>query len=177
MDLRCSLGFVLDFGDGGGALAIFLVGWTPTGLLVWFVAHRAAKRNAVHQAMLVAAEVSPGAGFDHAESGTGLALNPQARIFTLWTGGQWKTYSYADIREWDAIKETPGVVVGGHLAAVGPTSIPAGCRPTTAADRAGPALGATGEAVRMGCGLLRWALKPPVQERAAAVERLCGPSP
>lgn len=104
---------------GGGALAFFLVGWTPMGLLVWFVAHRAAKRDAAHQAMLVAAEVSPGAGFDHAESGTGLALNPQARTLTLLIGGQWKTYSYADVREWEAIKETPGVVVGGNLAAVG----------------------------------------------------------
>jgi hypothetical protein len=98
---------------------LFLVGCVPTVLLVWFLIHRASKREAAHQAMLREAGVSQGSGFDHAEADTGIALNKQAKTLTLLIGAFHKTYSFADIREWEAIKETPGVVVGGNLAAVG----------------------------------------------------------
>lgn len=114
--LFCSFGI---FGaKGGESFVFFLVGWAPTGLLVWFSIHRASKREAAHKAMLQEAGVAQGSGFDHAEADTGIAINKQAKTLTLLIGGFWKTYPYTDIREWEAIKETPGVVVGGNLAAV-----------------------------------------------------------
>jgi hypothetical protein len=105
--------------NGGESFIFFLVGCVPTGLLVWFLIHRASKREAAHTAMLQEAGVAQGSGFDHAEADTGIAINKQAKTLTLLIGGFYKTYPYTDIREWQANKETPGVVVGGNLAAVG----------------------------------------------------------
>ena len=108
------------FSRGGGeAFGFFLVAWTPSGLLVWFLINRASKRDAAHKAMLQEAGVAQGSGFDHAEADTGIAINKHAKTLTLLIGGFYKTYPLSDIREWQAMKETPGVVVGGSLAAVG----------------------------------------------------------
>lgn len=98
---------------------MFLMGWAPTVPLVWFSIHRASKREAAHKAMLQEAGVAQGSGFDHAEADTGIAINKQAKTLSLLIGGFHKTYPYSDIREWQATKETPGVVVGGTLAAAG----------------------------------------------------------
>lgn len=105
--------------NGGESFLVFLVGCAPTGLLVWFLIHRAGKREAAHTEMLQEAGVAQGSGLDHAEADTGIAINKQAKTLTLLISGFFKTYPYTDIREWESIKETPGVVVGGNLAAVG----------------------------------------------------------
>lgn len=85
-----------------GSIWLFLVGCAPTGLLVWFLIHRASKREAVHKAMLQEAGVAQGSGFDHAEADTGIAINKQAKTLSLLIGGFYKTYPYSDIREWQA---------------------------------------------------------------------------
>lgn len=104
--------------NGGESFLFFLVGCAPTGLLVWFLIHRASKREAAHTAMLQEAGVAQGSGFDHAEADTGIAFNKQAKTLTLLIGGFHKTYPYADIREWEAIKETPAIISAGNPAAV-----------------------------------------------------------
>jgi hypothetical protein len=111
---------------GGESLLMFFIGWAPAGLLVWFLIYRAGKREAAHTAMLQEAGVAQGSGFDHAEADTGIAINKQAKTLSLVIGGFYKTYPYTDIREWQAIKETPGVVVGGTLAAAGAAAAMAG---------------------------------------------------
>ena len=103
---------------GGVSSGLFLAGSAPMGLLVWFSIHRASKRVAAHTAMLQEAGVAQGPGFDHAEADTGIAINKQAKTLSLLIGGIHKTYPYADIREWEAIKETPAVISGGNPAAV-----------------------------------------------------------
>lgn len=105
-----------------GFIAV-LAGLAPTGLLVWSLIKRAGGREAAHQSMLQAAGVAQGAGFDHSEEGTGIAINKQGKTLSLLMGGFHKTYPYADIREWQSIKETAGAAVGvgvsGGLAAMG----------------------------------------------------------
>ena len=114
----------LGAGIGPGyALFAFLVGWAPASLLIWFVLHRATKREKIHAAMLSAAGVQASTGCDHAEKGAGIAINKSAKTLTLLTDGFWKTYPYADVREWETRKEHAGEVVGvgvqGGMAAIG----------------------------------------------------------
>lgn len=97
---------------------LFLVGCLPIGLMVWFTVQRSTKRQAVLQSMYQEAGVAKGSGFDHVEADTGIAINKQAKTLSLLMGAFYKTYPFADIREWEAIKETPGVISAGNAAAV-----------------------------------------------------------
>ena len=103
--------FVPFAGGGLPALGVFLFAWMPTGLLVWFVLHRAGKRQALHLEMLAAAGVAPGTGFDHSEDGTGIALNRSERVLVLLADGAFKSYDYEQIRNWAIQEERPGTVV------------------------------------------------------------------
>jgi aldehyde:ferredoxin oxidoreductase len=98
----------------GGKLAglgVLLVGWGPAALLAWFVVHRSGQRDKLHQAMLAAAGVAPGAGFDHAEDGTGIALNTATRTVSLLADGTHQSYGYDQIRNWAIQEERAGTVV------------------------------------------------------------------
>lgn len=105
-----------------GFLAV-LVGLAPTGLLIWHLINRSGGRESAHQAMLQEAGIAQGSGFDHAEDGTGIALNKQAKTLTLQIDGFRKTYPLSDVREWETIKESAGSAIGvgaaGGLAAMG----------------------------------------------------------
>jgi len=103
---------------GGETLVIFLVGFVPLGLQLWFVLHRASKRGATHEAMLAEAGVSPSSGFDYSERGTGIAINPKARTLTLLDGGFWKTYAFDEVREWETRHEQASQMIGGGLMGV-----------------------------------------------------------
>jgi len=97
------------FSRDDNMLVIFLMGFGPVGLQLWFVLHRASKRDAARAAMLAEAGVSPSSGFDYTEKGTGIAINTQARTLTLLDGGFWKTYLLSDVREWKCQKrQDPG---------------------------------------------------------------------
>jgi len=84
------------------------LGW-PIGLLIaWLpyyfarsgVRKNAADREAWHAKLMAEQGVALGKGFDHAEFGTGIGANPEAKTLTLHANGKSKTYPYADIREW-----------------------------------------------------------------------------
>jgi hypothetical protein len=96
---------------GIGALICAVIGYGPLGLMVRFVFARASKREAEHAAILEAAGVKPGAGCDHAEGGTGIAVNKEAKTVSMHVKGVSKTYPFADIREWRSSKHTAGQVV------------------------------------------------------------------
>lgn len=104
-------------------MLVLAMGWTPVGLLIWFVLHRAGSREKAHAEMLAAAGVQPGSGADHAEAGTGIAINKAAQTLTLLIGGFHKTYAFTEVREWETRKERAGQVVAmgvaGGLAAAG----------------------------------------------------------
>lgn len=103
--------FVPFAGGGMAALGVFAFAWGPTGALVWFVVHRAGQREKLHRAMLDAAGVAQGTGFDHAEDGTGIALNRSKRELALLADGAWRTYSYGQIRDWAIQAQKAGTVV------------------------------------------------------------------
>lgn len=105
--------FVPFAGGGLAALGVFAFAWAPTGALVWFVLHRAGQREKLHRAMLDAAGVAQGTGFDHAEDGTGIALNRSKRELALLADGEWRTYGYEQIREWAIQAQKAGTVVAG----------------------------------------------------------------
>lgn len=99
-------------------LMFLAVGWGPTALLVWFVVHRAGTREKAHAEMLSAAGVQAGSGLDHAEEGTGIAINKAAQTLTLLTGGFHKTYAFTEVREWETRKERAGQVVAVGVAGI-----------------------------------------------------------
>ena len=88
---------------------------SPLGLLIWFEVHRSASRGARHKAALTAAGVTQGAGFDHQEGGSGIAINKEAQTLTLHVDGRSKTYPCADVRNWECVKERAGEMVGVGL--------------------------------------------------------------
>ena len=98
---------------GLAALGLIAFAWVPTGLLVWFVLHRAGKREKLHREMLDAVGVPQGTGFDHAEEGTGIALNRSKREVGVLADGTWKIYPYEEIRSWTIQSQQAGRVVGG----------------------------------------------------------------
>lgn len=105
--------FVPFAGGGLAALGVFAFAWAPTGVLVWFVLHRARRRAKLHKAMLAATGVAQGMGFERAEDGTGIALNRSKRELGLLADGAWKTYGYEQIREWAIQAQKAGTVVAG----------------------------------------------------------------
>lgn len=106
------------------ALIFMVVGFGPLIMHVRRNRGRMAKADAAHAAMLASAGVAPGTGFDHAEDGSGVAVNRQAKTISLRLGEKWKTYSFADVRGWETNKERAGQVVAGNvtgaMAALGP---------------------------------------------------------
>lgn len=112
-------------GNGGMGFTLFMlaIGFGPLALIVRRGRSKKAKSGAVHASMLAAAGVAPGAGCDHAEDGSGVAINRAAKTLTLCIGEHWKTYPFTDIREWEANLHKAGEVVAvgvqGSLVALG----------------------------------------------------------
>ena len=106
------------------ALIFMVVGFAPLIMLVRRNRGRTAKANEAHAAMLASAGVAPGAGFDHSEAGTGVAVNREAGTLSLRIGEKWKAYPFADVRGWETNKERAGQVVAsnltGAMASLGP---------------------------------------------------------
>ena len=96
-------------------MMFFIVGWGPTALLVWYVVNRAGNRQKFHAHMLAVSGVAGGTGMDHAEDGTGIAINRPAKTLTLLVNGFQKSYSFAEVREWETSNERPGQIVGSGI--------------------------------------------------------------
>jgi hypothetical protein len=95
---------------------IFAVGFAPMALMIRSQRRRRAQWNELVARMLDAAGVAPGSGFEHAEDGTAIALNARARTLTLLRDGSWKTYPFADVREWSTrIVTADQYLVGGSV--------------------------------------------------------------
>lgn len=100
------------FADGGLAkLAVLAVGWAPVACLAWFAMNRSKRRQALHQEMLAAVGVAQGRGFDHAEDGTGIALNQTKRAVAVLADGSYREYGYEQVRQWSIREERAGSVV------------------------------------------------------------------
>lgn len=105
------------------SLIFLAVGFGP---FFWVRRNRGkmAEANTAHAAMLASAGVAPGAGFDHSEGGSAVAVNRQAKTLSLRIGEKWKAYPFADVRGWEANKERAGQVVAsnltGAMASLGP---------------------------------------------------------
>ncbi len=93
------------------------VGWAPLAGLIWFYVRRASSRGKAHGRMLEAAGVAPGAGWDHAEDGAGIAINKASRMVALMSDGRFKVYPYGQVRSWESRSERAGGVVGVGVAA------------------------------------------------------------
>jgi hypothetical protein len=102
-----------------------VVGFAPRFLQVRRRQGLQAKAEAAHAAMLASAGVASGTGYEHALQDTAIAINTKARTLSLRVGQKWKTYPFADVREWRTNKQTSGQVVAGNLtgavAALGPS--------------------------------------------------------
>jgi hypothetical protein len=92
-------------------LGIFLLAWGPLGLMSWFFIQRASAREKQRGALLAALGVFPGSGWEHAEDGTAIALNPDKREVGVQVGPSFQVYPYEKVRHWEAREERPGVVV------------------------------------------------------------------
>ncbi|WP_426212286.1 DUF4755 domain-containing protein [Massilia sp. TWP1-3-3] len=106
--------FGIKFATGfDGKLGTAALAWGPAVLLAWFVIGRALRREKLHDAALESLGVAKGAGFDHSEDGTGIAINVKSRAVALVGDGGFKTYGYEQLRSWVDREERPtGVVVG-----------------------------------------------------------------
>lgn len=106
------------------SLIFMAVGFGPLFVQVRRNQGRKDKFKAAHAAMLASAGVAPGAGFDHSEGGSAVAVNRQAKTLSLRIGEKWKAYPFADVRGWEANKERAGQVVAsnltGAMASLGP---------------------------------------------------------
>lgn len=106
------------------ALIFMAVGFGPLVVQIRRSRSNRAKAKAAHAAMLASAGVAPGAGFDHAEAGSGVAVSRSARTLSLRLGETWKTYPFTDVRGWETNKEQAGQVIAGNvsgaMAALGP---------------------------------------------------------
>ena len=101
----------IGLGEGAsGKFGVLLLAWAPASLLLWFVMHRASQRDASHAQMLQEAGMTPGMGFDHAEKGTGIALNKQSKTLSLLINGFSNAFPYADVREWVSQEKRAGQV-------------------------------------------------------------------
>lgn len=98
------------------SLIFLAVGFGP---FFWVRRNRGkmAEANAAHAAMLASAGVAPGAGLDHSEDGSGVAVNRQAGTLSLRMGEKWKTYPFADVRGWETNKEKAGEIVAAGVSA------------------------------------------------------------
>lgn len=99
-----------------GKMGTFLLAWGPVTVLVWYALARAAGRDKLHAAMLGALGVQAGQGFDHAEAGTGIALDPTSKTLALLGDGGYRFYTYDKVREWVNSEERASGVVGFGLA-------------------------------------------------------------
>lgn len=119
---------VFSFMNGGlpklMCLVMIVVGFGPLFMQRRSAGRAKGRANAAHAAMLASAGVAPGAGYEHALGDTAIAINTKARTLSLRVGEKWKTYPFADIREWRVSKHTAGQVVAGNvtgaMAALGP---------------------------------------------------------
>jgi hypothetical protein len=60
--------------------------------------------------------LAEGKGYVYSNSSGGIALNPDTKQIALAKGRLRKTYSFADIREWEASQITPGMTAFGGMA-------------------------------------------------------------
>lgn len=100
---------------GGVAFMSLVVAFAPLAMVMWLAMKLASNRAAGHAAALQAAGVEKGAGFDHTEGSSGIAINKEDKTLTLHLDGRWKTYPYADVRNWECVKERAGEMVGVGL--------------------------------------------------------------
>jgi hypothetical protein len=103
-----------------GKLGTVLLAWAPLALLAWYVIARSLGRERLHTAMLSSLGIQEGLGLDHAEDGTGIAVNPKAKTVGLLADGVYQSYGYDKIREWASNEERASGVVGvGVQGAIG----------------------------------------------------------
>lgn len=89
-----------------GVFVFVVLSWAPLAYLIWHLINRSAKREALHKELAAELGVVPGAGFDHAEDGTGVFLDIKGKRMTVNVDGMFKTYSYDQIRDVEIVKET-----------------------------------------------------------------------
>jgi len=118
------VGVPIAFGVGKGLFAtLACVALALAPLALTLHARAAARRDDRNllQAARDAVAAHPGSSFEHVEVGTAIVLNPATRRLALAQGANAKVYEYADIRAWDARKEsssgTVGIGVAGTIAA------------------------------------------------------------
>jgi hypothetical protein len=92
-------------------LGIVVLAWAPLTSMTWFFIQRASARDKQRAALLAAVGVAPGSGWDHAEDGTAIALNPGKREVGVQVGQSFQVYPYEKVRHWEAREERPDVVV------------------------------------------------------------------
>ena len=82
--------FLIGVGDSHigmtGPMFMLAIGFGPMALSIWGVRRDRAKFAAIQSKMLSAAGVAPGAGLDHAELDSGIAVNRAAKTLTLRLG-------------------------------------------------------------------------------------------
>lgn len=106
-------------GGMGSSLFLIAIGFGPLAFIIRRGRRKQAKLGDVHARMLTAAGVAAGTGCDHAEDGTGVAINRAAKTLTLCIGEKWKAYPFTDIREWETSLQMAGGVPAVSLAALG----------------------------------------------------------
>lgn len=105
--------FAIQFASGyAGKLGAAALAWGPAILLAWFAVARALRRERLHDEALSAIGVAKGTGFDHAEDGSGIAINPKSKSIVLVGDGGYRTYGYGEIRSWVNQDERPSGVAG-----------------------------------------------------------------
>jgi hypothetical protein len=97
-------------------LGIVVLAWAPLSLMSWFFIQRALAREKQRGALLAALGVFPGSGWEHAEDGTAIALNPNKREVGVQVGQSFQVYPYEKVRHWEVV---PKFGVANGVAAAG----------------------------------------------------------
>lgn len=100
-------------------VGIAMLAYGPLAFFAWYRVNRALAGEKLRDDMLAALGVTRGAGYDHFEDGTGIAVNPEARMVAVMARGGYKAYEFSQVRSWSVREERPGgAAVGLGLAGV-----------------------------------------------------------
>jgi len=108
---------VMDAKGFMDTVGMAMLAYGPIAFFAWYRVNRAMAGEKLRKDMLAAFGVVEGAGFDHFEDGTGIAINPKAKMVAIMARGGYQAYEYSQVRSWVVQEERAGAgVVGFGLA-------------------------------------------------------------
>ena len=124
MALVGTLGWIFSGGQAHGGYAIFMlvVGFGPLVFTIRRYRGIKSRWEGAYAEMLKSAGIQKGVDYEHWQPNSGIAINRRAKTLSLCETGVWKTYAFADVRNWETISATAGRVPAYTGSLVGQTA-------------------------------------------------------